>query len=266
MNTNDALWRAAGLHVQRLGQGSSELVLLHGWGMHSAIWEPLLEPLARRFRLTLVDLPGHGYSRALPLDGDLAALAARLAGLVPGPAHWLGWSLGGLIAQQLAADRPDQVRQLVLLASSPCFVRRTGWPHAMTPQVLEQFGAELAADYRATLKRFIALEVHGSEGASATLRWLTARLFAHGEPDSGALRQGLELLKSGDLRPQLGEIRCPTLWLMGRRDALVPAAAAAAAAALMPAARVHVVERGGHAPFLSHAGECLAVLQDFLDD
>src|SRR5213078_1405478 len=56
--------RAMSVHVESVGVGRS-LVLLHGWGMHSGLWFPLLPRLSNRYRMHLVDLPGHGYSEAL---------------------------------------------------------------------------------------------------------------------------------------------------------------------------------------------------------
>ena len=115
------------------------------------------------------------------------------------------------------------------------------------------------------LKRFIALEVHGSEHASAQLHRLKAMLFQHGQPDVAALEDGLTILEVSDLRAELPRIACPTLLLMGQRDQLVPAAAGEAMRDLLPDARLHVFPRAGHAPFFSHLPEFVAELRAFLD-
>ena len=88
------------LHIESTGKGP-DLVMLHGWGMHSAIWTDWAALLAERFRVHLVDLPGHGLSdasTAASLD-DWAEAVKRVA---PEGAWWLGWSLGGLVAMQTA--------------------------------------------------------------------------------------------------------------------------------------------------------------------
>ena len=83
------------LKISTYGQGP-DLVLLHGWAMHSGIWGRLVDVLASGFRVNLVDLPGHGVNRHVPLSGDLNEVAELILSAVP-PAIWIGWSLGGLV-------------------------------------------------------------------------------------------------------------------------------------------------------------------------
>ncbi|HUM94500.1 MAG TPA: pimeloyl-ACP methyl ester esterase BioH [Candidatus Competibacter sp.] len=252
------------LYSHALGHGS-EVVLLHGWGMHSGVWEDVAEALYDHHRVTVVDLPGHGFSRAWDGRHDLDALCRAVAAATPATAAWVGWSLGGLVAQRLAVSAPARVNRLVLVNSSPCFTRRPDWPHAIALPVLHQFAQDLRRDHRAVLKRFIALEVHGSERASAQLHRLKGMLFQHGEPALAALESGLTILETADLRPDWPRIACPTLLLMGQRDQLVPAQAGAELVERLPDGRLKVFERAGHAPFFSHPGEFVAELRTFLD-
>lgn len=252
------------LYRHTVGSGL-DVVLLHGWGMHSGVWEDVVESLLDHHRVTVLDLPGHGYSRASGAGHTLSDLGAAVMAVAPPRAAWVGWSLGGLVAQQVALSAPERVSRLVLVNSTPCFVQRPDWPHGVAPPVLRRFAEELRQDYRAVLKRFIALEVHGSEHASAQLRQLKAMLFQHGEPDVAALEDGLAILETADMRADLPCIACPTLLLMGQRDQLTPAAAGEAMRNLLPDARLHVLPRAGHAPFFSHLPEFLAQLRAFLD-
>ena len=107
------------LHHERFGEHGPELVLLHGWGMHGAIFEALVAELVPFCRLHLFDLPGHGHSHdsTLPLDADHVVEAVRR--VVP-RAHWFGWSLGGLIALKAALDAPEAVLSLNLCGASAC--------------------------------------------------------------------------------------------------------------------------------------------------
>lgn len=252
------------LYTRTLGEGS-DVVLAHGWGMHSGVWEDVVEGLLDHHRITVLDLPGHGYSRLPAAGHTLNHWAADVLAATPAPAAWIGWSLGGLVAQQAALIAPERVSRLVLVNSTPCFVQRPDWPHGVALPVLRRFAEELRQDYRAVLKRFIALEVHGSEHASAQLKQLKAMLFQHGEPDVSALEDGLAILETSDLRAELARIQCPTLLLMGQRDQLVPAGAGEALLKLLPDARLHVFPRAGHAPFFSHLPEFVAQLGAFLD-
>jgi pimeloyl-ACP methyl ester carboxylesterase len=90
-----------------------KVVLLHGVGLDHTVWDPVAERL-REAGLTVVadDLPGHG-GRRLEESATLTNLAPEL----DGPCHLVGFSLGGLVATRLAADRPDLVRTLTLVAT-----------------------------------------------------------------------------------------------------------------------------------------------------
>ena len=100
------------LHVEVVGEGPP-LVLIHGWGLHGGVFATLVERLSGEFQFHLVDLPGHGGSRASTTPLTLAACVPEILALTP-PAAWLGWSLGGLFALHAASVSP-QVRALAHL-------------------------------------------------------------------------------------------------------------------------------------------------------
>ncbi len=99
-----------------------DLVLLHGWGLSSAIWGDFADRLAESYRVTLIDLPGLGHSAATD-DMSLDAVVASLLATAPESAHWLGWSLGGQLALAAAEQAPERVKSLSLIAANP-----VSWP------------------------------------------------------------------------------------------------------------------------------------------
>jgi pimeloyl-[acyl-carrier protein] methyl ester esterase len=254
------------LHVESTGSGPP-LVVLHGWAMHSGLWMPALPKLASRFRVHLVDLPGHGHSPPIApttLAGIAAAIAAHFASL-PEPPTVLGWSLGGAVALQWALDQPDAVAKLVLVATTPCFVARDDWPHAISGETLRRFGDELAASYRSTLQRFVTLQLQGSERARELLGEMRTQLFARGAPSRQSLEDALDALAAIDLRARVGSITQPALVIAGECDTLVPAAAGAWLAEALPAGRLAPIAGAAHAPFLSHPEAFFAASEAFCD-
>lgn len=251
------------LHSETTGQGP-ELVLLHGWGAHSGVWAGLRDRLAENFRVTCIDLPGHGNSpyQAQAMD-SLPALAEAVLAIAPLNASWLGWSLGGLVAQQAAVLEPGRIEKLILLASTPSFVVRDGWSNAVDVAVFEAFYQDLLGDAQATLLRFIALQTRGSRQAADDARMLK-RVLLQPLPDSDALQAGLNLLRQADMREQVGMISAPTLLLAGARDTLLPKRALAEMAGLFPNAGFEIIDKAGHAPFLSHRDETLNAINTFM--
>lgn len=252
------------LHVESLGSGSP-LLLIHGWGMHGGVWMDVAERLAQGFLVHSVDLPGNGASAALP-ETNLDTLVQALSRQFNEPITVCGWSLGGQVALRWAAREPELVRRLIMVASTPCFAEREDWLFGMAKEVLEKFAADLEQNHAATLRRFIALQLRGGEKERELLALLRERLFSRGEPDMGALRAGLNILRDADLRSGLQDIKQPTLVIAGGRDKLTPPEASNYLAQAMPAARVVEVEGAAHAPFLSHPEIFVEQVKSFLHE
>lgn len=238
-------------------------VLVHGWGLNRHVWDRVVATLGDERRVTALDLPGHGAA------APAADWVTALADAAPTPAVWVGWSLGGLMALRVAATRPEQVRGLVLVGSSPRFARGDDWPWGLPQAVLDDFGRRLESDYEGLMREFLALQVQGSRAGDAGVRGLLRYLrdvLSNAPPTPEGLRHGLDLLRGLDLRPALPDIAAPALWVAGNRDRLAHPEAARRAAALMPDAAPHVIDGAAHAPFLSHPGAFLAALRAFLSE
>ncbi|MBK1694858.1 pimeloyl-[acyl-carrier protein] methyl ester esterase [Chromatium weissei] len=241
-----------------------ELVMLHGWGMNAAVWNGDWQRDWPELCQHRIELPGHGDS-PFPIElNSLWRWADACLNAAPARAVWLGWSLGGLVALAAALRAPQRVAGLILLTATPRFVQAADWRPAMPETTLNQFHNELLADSTATLARFLALQVRGSDSARETLRQLREELATRPPPNAEALALGLELLREEDLRGQLPDIRCPALWLFGSHDALVPAAVAERVELLMPEAQTHIIAGAAHAPHLSHPMEFVQTVRSWL--
>jgi pimeloyl-[acyl-carrier protein] methyl ester esterase len=250
------------LHVERSGAGQN-LVLLHGWGLHSGVWTELLPALCARHHVHAIDLPGHGLSAAVRV-GTLDEAVDAIADIVPGGSDVCGWSLGGLVAQRLAQLHPGKVRALVLASTSPCFLQRSDWPPAMLASTLEEFAAGLRVDREATLVSFVRLNALNGTQPRETIRAFTQRLFDRGAPSPEALAATLGWLRETDLRAQAAQLPRRTLLLHGARDAIVSVAAARWLAAAIPGAVLHEWPDAAHLPFFTHREAFVAALESFI--
>jgi pimeloyl-[acyl-carrier protein] methyl ester esterase len=232
-----------------------------------------------------VDLPGHGWSKTgkgeegrgkgqdqvlpfslLPSPFSIDAIVDELAAQFSEPLAVCGWSLGGQIALRWAIRHPQQIDRLVLVATTPCFVRKPEWEYAMAQETLAEFAAALQRDYAATLRRFLALQVRGSDNERELLAALRGALSSRGEPDLRALQAGLAILRDCDLRDVLPGIRQPALVIAGERDTLTPPAASRYLAEHLSDARLAEIKGAAHAPFLSHPDEFVMQLRRFMEN
>jgi pimeloyl-[acyl-carrier protein] methyl ester esterase len=252
------------LHVESIGSGAP-LLLIHGWGMHGGVWEEVAQRLAADFRVHSVDLPGYGYSKPQKIT-TLDSIVDELSSGFDESLAVCGWSLGGQIALHWAAREPDKVRRLILVASTPCFTGRADWSCGMESGVLAQFAGDLEQNHAATLRRFIALQLRGSENERELQVRLRERLFSRGEPDMAALRAGLDILRDVDLRGELQHIRQPAMIIAGERDKLTPPEASRYLARTILSARLVEVEGAAHAPFLSHPEIFVEQIKSFLHE
>ncbi|RUM94643.1 MAG: pimeloyl-[acyl-carrier protein] methyl ester esterase [Thiothrix sp.] len=248
------------LYTETLGAGP-DLVLLHGWGMNSTIWQSVLPPLAQQYRITCIDLPGHG--RSLEIDWPSESVIDLLLAVAPSRACWMGWSLGGMLATMVAARYPERINALVTVASNLRFTQTDSWPSAMPEDQLVSFAKELGHDSPAVLKRFIALQFLGVSVDKVTVKRLQREVAAR-PPSLDALRQGFDLLRELDLRCSFAAIKVPMLALFGRLDRLVPVQAEAAIRRLNPAMQTHIFTQAGHAPFMSHPTQFLEQVTSFV--
>ncbi len=239
-----------------MGNGP-DLVMVHGWGMSSAVWLEFAEALSKNYRVTCFDLPGHGFSS--PIDSfNLDSIAETLLAQAPERACWLGWSLGAMVALKVTKKAPQRVSKLALLAGTAKFISSENWP-GMEPEILDSFISALLKDHYKTLLRFLVLQ-----GKGDVLKALRKRVAETPEPDDKTLEAGLAILKGADLRTILAKINCPVQFLMGSEDAVVPAALGEAMQTIQPSAQLDVIEGASHLPFLSHSDETVMLLSKFL--
>lgn len=245
-------------------ENPADLVLLHGWGLHSLVWDPIIPALLQHYRVTVIDLPGLGRSPIPGGDYNLDYLVEQVLAVAPQRAIWLGWSLGGMVAMRAAITHPDRISGLITVASSPQFVADERWPVAMNADILQGFRNLFEEDWEGTLIRFLALQCKDSDTMREDVRILKDLVYFHGLPAQKALRAGLEILRDVHLLNDLKKIRCPTLHVFGEKDNLVPVGVSAALADYQPDAVTAIIKGASHVPFISAPELFVAACSDFL--
>lgn len=229
------------LWYESSGQGETVL-LLHGLGSSALEWEPQVEALARHRRVIAFDARGHGRSDKPPGPYSIALFrqdAARLLeALAAAPAHVVGFSLGGMVAFDLAVHRPELVRSLVIVNSGPEFLLRGAaarlwlWLRLLRVRLrgMRSMGAAIA---RETLPR----------PEQAALRERVAELWSHNDPR--AYCASLRALPGWSVAEALPRIAVPTHVITADAD-YTSVAYKRAWAERMPTARVEVIPDTRH--------------------
>ena len=249
------------LKITTSGKGP-DLVLLHGWAVHSGIWGGLVDRLAGEYRVSLVDLPGHGANRHTALSDNLPELTDLVLSHLP-PAVWIGWSLGGLVTLAAALRQPRRVQKAVLVAATPSFSKRPGWDCGVHSAAQQAFSEGLENDTEETMKQFW-LQCFGGGWAVRAMRSLGKSSVSDGLPAKSDLNAGLQLLYQNDLRAELETCEVPALFVGGTRDRTILPESFTRAADLMPNAQAQLINGAGHAPFITHPDSFLTIIRGFL--
>ncbi len=254
-----------------LGGEGLPLTMVHGLGGAAVNFTKLAPILARRRRILIPDLPGHGLSEPFEHVEGIATYSrhvhkvAGLEGMLPGAL--LGYSMGGVVAVRLAVEEPEDVTALVLVAPAGI---------VSTTRRAEIWLAVTAALRPAqVMTRF-----RGSFARRPRLRWLPFGLWGAADPealDPDAVLGFLEgpsqhtdvgsagrALLGDDPRPDLDRVRCAALLVWGARDRLVPLKDGFEYARRLRAP-IRVLPAAGHLLVGELPESCAALLEAFLD-
>jgi pimeloyl-ACP methyl ester carboxylesterase len=253
-----------GVHIAERG-GGPPMVLLHGFGGGTYHFDALAGYLSRTHRTIAVDLKGFGYSQRDAATGlshtDQAEMLTRLLGqLGVERATIVGHSMGGAVAQRLAATHPELVDALVLIASAPAhrrFPRAAMRPAVLLRPLLPSLG-KLAAE------RLLAASFYDRARLTPELR----EEYLRPARIRGSMDGLQKMLQdaSNDEPVDLRRITQPVLLLYGADDPVAPLRIATELRRQMPHARLVVIDRAAHLLMVERPEECAAAIEEFLAD
>jgi 3-oxoadipate enol-lactonase len=248
------------LHYRIDGAGPP-IVLLHPVGLDLTCFDALVTELGSRYRILRMDLPGHGRSgsthHGLPgLRDYVDDVHDLLSGIASAPAAVIGFSFGGMLAQLLALEYPEDVHVLVI---SAC------------PSTLSDEGRQIMAERGAVAER----EGMGAVVDATMQRWFTRSFLERGggEPFRQRLlsdnvegwARAWRAMAAIDTTTRLGSINVPTLCLAGEVDVSSPPHIVQAIAQGIPGARFVVVPGAPHMLFIEQTRVVADAIANFLD-
>jgi len=246
------------MHVDVAGPAEAPpLLMLHSLGTSLHVWDAQAEALSATYRVIRPDLRGHGLTGVPAGPYTLDALAndvlAVLDTLGVAAAHVAGLSIGGAVAQSLAALAPDRERSLVLCDTALAFPPPALWreraaaarAHGMEPLVQPVLARWVTAEFQ---------DAPEAEGLRAMLRRTAPEGYA------GAA----EALAVADLSDATARLRLPALVLVGEHDAATPLASAQALQAAIPGAALVVLRGVAHIPTMQRPADVTDAIAGFL--
>ncbi|WP_189692478.1 alpha/beta fold hydrolase [Sinomonas cellulolyticus] len=232
------------------------VVLLHGVGLDSSMWTPVREALGRES--VALDLPGHGGQPPLTQPVTLAEMADGVLARLPERSHLVGFSLGALVAQHIAAFHPERVETLTCV-SSVC--RRTEAESRAVEDRLAVAEADFAASTEASIERWYA----GTTVPEALVED-TRRVLQANDPES--FLHAYRVFARGDaaIAPELGHMGAPTLALTGELDPGSTPDMTRRLAEAIPGARALIVPGARHMLPVQDPQALVLALNEFIHD
>ena len=251
----------ATVFVREVGSGQPVL-LINGLGAHTGMWRAF-EAAMPNCRLVEFDLPGAGQSPVPSKPVSIKRLA-RLATAVMD--HYgleqpdvLGYSMGGMVAQQLAATYPDRVRRLVLAATTP---------GVGSVQVQLRALVNIVTPVRYASPKLYASTIGSLVGGRARTdaEWVEeqSKLRLEHRPSWRGYMSQMRSMGGWSSLPLLHTITQPTLVLAGGDDPLAPATNGKIIAHLLANSRLLVLEGEGHLLMVDEKGVAHAAVREFL--
>lgn len=243
-----------GMHYRTDGEGPLVL-LVNSLGTDLRIWDAVLPRLPAGLRVARFDKRGHGLS---DLGGetaieDLADDAAALIEALGGPAVVMGVSIGGLIAQALAARRPELVTALVLSNTAA----RVGTAESWQARIEQVRGQGLGTMADGIMERWFAAPFRAADELRLW-RNMLARTPAEGYVAC------CRALAQADLTDAARQLNLPVLMVAGTDDGATPPDLVEGTCRLIPGARIEVIEGAGHLPMIETPEEFAAIVSPFL--
>lgn len=254
------------LYYEEMGSGEP-LLLIMGLGGHSMHWLFQSSVLSQSYRVIVFDNRGAGRSDAPAGPYTTREMAADAAGLLDHlgiqRARVVGWSMGGMIAQELALARPEQVERLVLLAS---LAKQKEWAGAWLSFAAQAREREM--DARGLVMwgmpwMYTPSFLQDAARVDAALNQSLLDPFPMGA--QGYAGQA-EACRTHDALDRLGGIAAPTLVMVGSEDILTPPYYSREMAERIPGARLQLLESGGHGAPIEYPQQVNEALLAFLGE
>lgn len=239
------------------------LIILPGWGMKSFVWGKIKELLSKDFQLILIEWDN---------INSLEEFKQRVIRVIE-EKHItnfsiLGWSLGSLVAEEIAIDNRYKINNIILIGGTSSFVQHKedryniGWNKRIVERMKSQVTISTPKETLFNFDNAMFSESEKQMGYDIEFQELRGDTIENNSIDS--LLVGLDYLIKKDLRNKLVDIKVPLLMIHGEEDSICPLEGAKYIKNIISSSKIEIIKNGGHIPFFTNPSRCYRAISEFI--
>lgn len=246
---------------RRDNMSKAHLIMLPGWGMKSFVWNKLNEFLSQDFELIFIE-----WDNILSLDEFKERVINVIEQKQISTFSLLGWSLGSLIALDIASDNLWNIKNLILIGATSSFIQHKedeyniGW----NKRIVERMKFQLYKKIQETLYNFYNLMFSKEERQKSYDKEFLQMVEDNIENESiDSLSLGLDYLIQKDLRSKLIDINVPLLMIYGKEDSICSLDSGVYIKNVVNNSTIEIINECGHIPFFTKPSDCYNAISQF---
>jgi pimeloyl-[acyl-carrier protein] methyl ester esterase len=238
------------------------LIMLPGWGMNSFVWNKINQSLTNDFELIFIE-----WNNVLSLNEFKERVIKIIEQKQIPTFSILGWSLGSLVALDIASDNLWNIKNIILVGCTSSFIQHKenvyniGW----AKKIVERMKSKLYKNPQETLNNFYDAMFSEEEKCKGYNNEFFKTLKDNTKNQSiNSLSLGLDYLIQKDLRTKLLNITAPLLIIQGENDNICPLDGAEYIKNMSINSSIEIIKKAGHIPFFTNPNACYSSISKFI--
>lgn len=238
------------------------LIMLPGWGMESFVWNKLNKSLSKDFELICIE-----WDNILSLNEFKERVLKVIKQKQLSTFSLLGWSLGSLVAQDIASDNAWNINNLILIGCTSSFIqhKENGYNIGWNRKIVERMKSKLYKNPQETLSDFYdSMFSEEEKRKSYNTEFLQIAKDNTKNQSINSLLLGLDYLMQKDVRTKLSRITAPLLIIQGENDKICPLDGAVYIKNMSINSTIEIIRESGHIPFFTNPDACYNIICKFI--
>jgi pimeloyl-[acyl-carrier protein] methyl ester esterase len=225
------------------------VILIHGLGFNKKIWFFLKKKLKKKFNVIALNL--HTPKKKNNFYLELQKFIRKKILKIPRNSILIGWSLGGLIATILTFKIQKKILLLIIIASSPCFMKKKSWI-GLKKKNIKKLKKKLIYNYENSIKNFLNLQKNIKEKNDKKIILLYQKIINNSKPNIKSIKFNTKILIKLDIRKLIKKIKKPIFRIYGEFDIIIKKKSKYLLDDLLKDKNSIIIKKANHAPFISH--------------